>query len=302
MTESKKYSGADASIFVEKSFHEKSGISLLDLLRQHTHLPTSKEAFPQMTIFFGPGRSCSTAWALLAASNTFCIGAAYQPIKSLARHGSEYGEIFIPSQEGYSTWFMTKETAGPFHPWENLQPGVEAIDPFLLWTLLGYPTEKINGVALIRDPQEVFISNFKFEGGIDAKLLASNYQGTFQLYQHYKHSFPITPFVYDLCGIYSPEIVVSATMNKIGVPYNGLQFNSNSIEQKLQLLEASQVDEYNDIVGPTLAKGSFGYPKKKSEVPTSKRDQISPHLGFIQKECNPIYEYFMNESKKALHL
>lgn len=310
MSES-KFTGADAHIYVDMSFHEKNGITLVDLLRQHTILPSKKEHFPKMTIFFGPGRSCSTAWALLASSNPYCIGAAYQPIKSLARHGPKYGDIHVPTLNGglsYAVapgqpfWFMTKETAGPFHPWENLQPGISAIDPFYIWTELGYPPDKITGVALIRDPREVFISNFKFEGGIDAQVLVSNYQGVLELYEYYKHVFQIIPFVYDLCGDYSTETVVVATMNKIGVPYNGLSFDQASIDQKLQLLEASQPDEYKDIVAPTLAKGEFGYPKKRGGIPDSKRDQIEPYLGLIEKECNPIFEYFMNEEKEKLQL
>ncbi|OGK35307.1 hypothetical protein A3F58_03385 [Candidatus Roizmanbacteria bacterium RIFCSPHIGHO2_12_FULL_37_9b] len=311
--EKPKYSGADAHIFVEKSYPEKVGTTLLDLLREHTRLPSRKEAFPKMTIFFGPGRSSSTAWALLAASHPNCIGAAYQPLKSIERHGPKYGEICVPCIEngrgnaltaGAPFWFMTKEVAGPFHPWEDIRPGIGAIDPFYLWTELGYPPELINGVVIIREPKEVFISNFKFEGGIDPRLLASNYQGVLDLYKYYKDKFPIVPFVFDLCNpfTFGAKTVVAATMNKIGVPFCDLQFNPCAIEKKLQLFEAAVPDEYKDIVEPTLVKGQFGYPLNHSKIPETKRDQIEPHLGFIEKQCGPIYRYFIIESKKALEL
>ena len=307
-----KLTGADAVIFTEQSYPDKMGIPFISYLKEHVHLPEA-ELQPKHTIAFGPGRSSSTAWALLAASHTLSVGAMYQPLKNQKRHGPEYGDVYVPaveggiqqaSRQGNPYWLFTKEVGGPFHDWEDIGIHEQALDPFSIWSQVGYNPNLINGVALIRDPMQVFLSNHKFDGGISAEILAQNYESMYALYEKYKDQFSIIPFAFDLCGEYGTEAVVNATFNALNIPFQGLAFDQGMIQQNFIPFEAGNPVEYVEIVKPTIEHGSFGYPTKKLIMPveTEKTALIQSQMPIISERCVPVYEWFKEESRKVLML
>lgn len=300
--------GADANI--KKDFYHDTGFVL-----ENTILPENKEKLPRLVVGMGPGRVGSTALVALMASHYLNIGSYYQAQKSLIRHGLDYGKFVIPEAEDEQQFVFVKDTSGPF------DKQAEEFDPVGLLIQAGYPQELITFIPLLRNPLDIFKSNFKFEGGILPGMLVSNYLHTVNLYAKYSESAVKTiPLAYDLPGkVYREqgvnigvEQVVEGLFKSIGLPYKGIAFDQQKLMPVGQggvvhLGEALHPDEYSEIVGPTFKRGEYGYniqkhaePQDFTKISNPKNRDLVWEAQQINHELGHVYQQFLDISAQAI--
>lgn len=270
-----------------------------DFVVKHTICPNVDDC-PDLIISLSPGRSGSTGLLAEFMCNPYIGRGFYQPWKTLIRHGNIYGNFIIPTKTTGIEAIFTKDTLGPF----SIEH--EEFDPVELLIRSGYPLSKIKLILVIREPLSTFMSNLKFEGGIDPNVLISNIKYIVKLYDKYKNMIQTIPLAYDIIknGV---ETVLPPLFDILGIEYHGSKFIEGHLLPtekggKLILGEARHPIIYSEIIAPTFSQAGFCYNSKENITVDSFSKNLYTYAKQIYDDTYDIYKKYYNTSKKELNL
>ncbi len=207
----------------------------------------------------------------------------FQPLKTILREGGP--DFNVPS-----SLICMKEVFRGCCPANNHDP----IDMLLK---AGIPAENITWIAMLRDPVQNYASWTQHIVGSTPEDYEAAQTYTVDIYNRYKQQgVNITPFAYDLLKL-GEERVLGALFKKAGIDAlaNGLEFNTEAINAKMNYGQAADPSYFNMSIKPTLERKKFVYTTNTTSLPAVARRRIIDI-------CQVRYEDFYSLSKRELNL